>query len=312
MLGLVADYSSEGEEQEVELQQKPQDKEEKSVEKSKENKEFISKDATNFSSSVSTEQGNILDHVTIECPKESKLEKKESSKKRKRKKSTREIVAALGLDKEIEQVLEEEELKEPVSQKRKTEENDKDLSNEENDEYGFENEQIVASLDQIAEYNHESGQQKLLSDDFFDRLHERQVPLPYVPQHQYVDNALNEIDTTSITTKLPSNLPPEVMKDLQRTAAATGGITEVNAQNRSAAYLHEVRTREIMLNKHRQQVSMEPNVDNSRLMITNTQRAKNQLLYLAQSSKTNELDIAERNAIARLNKRTLQKKYGWT
>ena len=178
------------------------------------------------------------------------------------------------------------------------------------------------------EHKGNSSSSALLSDDFFDTLHEyREREADNVHgqlSHHYGgddgnDNVDDNVDSEEIVGPLIMEQQPSYNhtynhnQNIQQQQQQT--VIEINAMNRGDAYLSEATKRQIAIEKHRNLTASSlsgSGATSTQKVISNVQRSRNQLSYLAHSAQVNELENAEKIAEGRANKRAAWKKYGWT
>lgn len=271
---------------------------------------------------------------------------KKSKAKQKRKRSTRDIVSALGLDKELEEILNDEKKEDAINDHfeevrtttRSTKRQKKitttttaaaAITNQLNEES-----EVVSAYQSTTDrdidnddydMNNRQQQAPLLSDDFFDHLHEYQVPDVPSQYEASMDASTylypgggssrsedvvgaTAFGSTSSSSISQEHLPAEVLRDLQRSSAS---IIEVNSMNRGSSYLDEVMKRQLAAEKHKNLTAGQSTGQIPQKAISNTQRSRNQLSYLAHNAQVNELENAERAAAGRANKQAAWRKYGW-
>lgn len=245
--------------------------------------------------------------------------KSESSKKRR---SAREVASALGLDKEIEEILnndanvDEEEILRPLSKKRRVEKllateivhkNERNDRSVEDEDFGFNEQHDIP--------DNTEEKDDALGDEFFDNLHEYKAPKPPTTvqyqsttavdyeQQEYVDIGEQQ------QQHLPSSLPTDVLKDLEKGSA----IVDINSDNRTTKYLGEAQERKILIDRHKQQIYAEDEnaIAMRRLALNQTQRSRNQLNYLAHTAQLNQLEQAEKFSTGKATRRATKNKYGW-
>ncbi len=257
----------------------------------------------------------------------------------KRKRTTLEIVSALGLDQEMDNILrhdhsdddddyDDNDMKSSKRQKTTSIDMENRHENDNDDDaivgvYGDGNVNV-----QRQEHKGNSSSSALLSDDFFDTLHEYREREDdnvhgQLSHHYGGDDGNDNVDDTVNSEEVVGPLIMEQQpsydhtynQNLQQQQQQT--VIEINAMNRGDAYLSEATKRQIAIEKHRNLTASSLSgsgggATSTQKVISNVQRSRNQLSYLAHSAQVNELENAEKIAEGRANKRAAWKKYGWT
>ncbi len=290
---------------------------------------------TNTSTVTYDEQQQVKKRKTT---KKTKIQKNKKNKNGngggKRKRTTLEIVSALGLDQEMDNILRHDHNDDyndndmKSSKRQKTTSIDMENRHENDNEDGDGNDDAIVGVygagdgnDQRQEHKGNSSSSALLSDDFFDTLHEyREQEDDNVHgqlSHHYGDDDI-DVDSEEVVGPLIMEQQPSYdhtyNQNLQQQKQQQT-VIEINAMNRGDAYLSEATKRQIAMEKHRNLTASSlsgSGATSTQKVISNVQRSRNQLSYLAHSAQVNELENAEKIAEGRANKRAAWKKYGWT